>query len=158
MTMSLFPFVQWVAHTGVGIAMRKSTILFPAVEVAHVLGLTLLLGSVLAVDMRLLGAGIKRQSASTVAVSVSPVFWTGLALALGTGLVLFVGEPVKCFYNAAFWWKMGLLLAAIVFHLTLFRRISRADGGSAIARRSAAILSLTLWFGVGVAGRVIGFI
>jgi hypothetical protein len=156
--MTLFPFFQWVAKTSVGIAMRKSTILFPAVEVVHVLGLTLLLGSVLAVNMRLLGGGIKRQSVTTVAESISPVFWAGLALALGTGLILFVGEPVKCFYNAAFWWKMGLLLAAVAFHLTLFRWISRNEGAGAVVQRSAAVLSLSLWFGVGVAGRVIGFI
>jgi hypothetical protein len=158
MTMTLYPFFDWVAHTGVGIAMRKSTFLFPAVEVAHVLGLTLLLGSVLTVDMRLLGGGIKRQPPSAVAVSISPVFWAGLALAIGTGLILFIGEPVKCFYNAAFWWKMGLLLAAVVYHLTAFRWISRVDSGSAAAQRAAAILSLSLWFGVGIAGRVIGFI
>jgi hypothetical protein len=158
MTMSLYPLFNWVGHTGIGIAMRKSTFLFPAVEVVHVLGLTLLLGSVLAVDMRLLGGGIKRQSTATVAQSISPVFWAGLALALGTGLVLFIGEPVKCFYNAAFWWKMGLLLAAVTFHLTLFRWISRSESARPVAQRSAAILSLTLWFGVGIAGRVIGFI
>jgi len=151
-------FPQWVAHTGLGLVMRKSTILFPAIEVVHVLGLTLLLGSILATDMRLLGAGLRRQSAPEVAASLAPLFWIGLATALTTGVLMFVGEPVKCFFNEAFWWKMGLLAAAILFHLTLFRWASRSETLEPRWRKSAAAVSLALWFGVGVAGRVIGFI
>jgi hypothetical protein len=156
--MSFMSVAQWVAHTGLGIAIRKSTFVFPAVEVVHVLGLTLLLGSILAMDLRLLGAGMRKQSAAEVAVLLAPLFWTGLGLALATGTILFIGEPVKCFFNEAFWWKMGLLAAALLFHLTLFRWASRSDGLPPVAYRSAAVLSLGLWFGVGVAGRVIGFI
>jgi hypothetical protein len=151
-------FPQWVAHTGLGIAMRKSTILFPAIEVVHVLGLTLLLGSILAMDMRLLGAGLRRQSVPEVSAGLSPMFWVGLSAALTTGILMFVGEPVKCFFNEAFWWKMGLLAAALLFHLTLFRWASRSETLRPAWRKSVAAVSLALWFGVGVAGRVIGFI
>ena len=59
-------FPQWIAHTALGVAIRKSTILFPSIEVAHVLSLTLLLGSILAMDLRLLGAGIRRQPTAEV--------------------------------------------------------------------------------------------
>ncbi len=151
-------FPQWVAHTSLGIAMRKSTILFPTIEVLHVFGLTLLLGSILATNLRLFGSGMRRQSVPEVAVGLSPMFWTGLAATLATGLIMFVGEPVKCFDNEAFWWKMGLLVAAILYHLTFFRGASRSERLAPAWRRSAAVVSLTLWFGVGVAGRVIGFI
>jgi hypothetical protein len=154
----LTSFPQWVAHTGLGIAIRKSTLVFPAVEVVHVLGLTLLLGSILAVNMRLLGAGLRRQTPAEVATLLTPLFWTGLGIALATGIIMFVGEPVKCFFNEAFWWKMGLLVAAIAFHLTLFRWAARSQTSGPLLQKSAAVVSLTLWFGVGVAGRVIGFI
>jgi hypothetical protein len=156
--MSLATFPQWVSHTALGIAIRKSTFVFPAVEVIHVLGLTLLLGSILAVNMRLLGVGLRRQSSPEIATALTPMFWTGLIIALTTGIIMFVGEPVKCFFNEAFWWKMGLLAAAIAFHLTVFRCVSRREDFGAAARKSVAVLSLSLWFGVGIAGRVIGFI
>lgn len=151
-------FPVWVSHTGIGLAMRKSTILFPSIEVVHVLGLTLLLGSILATDMRLLGVGLRRQSPAEITTGLSPLFWTGLIAAVSTGVLMFVGEPVKCFFNEAFWWKMGLLAAAILFHLTLFRCASRSEAVSPAWRKTAGALSLALWFGVGVAGRVIGFI
>ncbi len=152
----LFPL--WVAHTGLGIAMRKSTLLFPAIEVMHVLGLTLLLGSILATNLRLFGVGMRRQSVPEVAVGLSPMFWTGLATTIITGVIMFVGEPMKCFDNEAFWWKMGLLATAVVYHLTIFQGVSRSDRIGPVLQRSVAVASLTLWFGVGVAGRVIGFI
>ena len=151
-------FPQWVAHTSLGTVMRKSTLLFPTIEVIHVFGLTLLLGSILATNLRLFGVGLRRQSVPEVAVGLSPMFWTGLATSIVTGVIMFVGEPMKCFDNEAFWWKMGLLAAAIVYHLTIFQGVSRSDRLGPTARKSVAAASLTLWFGVGVAGRVIGFI
>ncbi len=156
--MTFLPFFQWISDTGPGILIRKSTYAFPVLEVLHLMGLTLLLGVVLTLDLRLLGVGLRRQTAPVVVQSLSPAFWAGLALTLVSGTILFIGEPVKCFFNAAFWWKMGLLIAALVVQTLLFRRAARSPIESARTGRLIAILSLALWSSVGLAGRAIGFI
>jgi len=156
--MTLQAVFKFFEDTQLGVFLRKSTYAFPAIEVVHVLGLTLLLGAVLIVDLRLLGAGMRRQSISQVSRSMTPLFWGALVVTLITGATLFLGEAVKCFFNEAFWWKMSLLVLALLFHVTLFRKICLADGKGLIGGKAAAIISLSLWFGVGLAGRVIGFI
>jgi hypothetical protein len=156
--MSLLPVFEWVAKTPLGVAIAKSTYFFPVVEVLHLLGLSLLLGVVLAVDLRLLGVTLKRQSASAVVNSLAPAYWIGLALALATGTLLFVGEPLKCFFNEAFWWKMALLVLALIAQAILFLQIALPRAPAHGVQKLIAALSLGLWFSVGVAGRAIGFI
>jgi hypothetical protein len=156
--MSLLPIFEWVAKTPVGVAIAKSTYFFTVVEVLHLLGLSLLLGVVLALDLRLLGVTLRRQSASAVASSLAPAFSIGLIVAVFTGTCLFVGEPLKCFFNEAFWWKMGLLALALATQAVLFRQMTRPKAPVLAAQKAIAVASLSLWFGVGVAGRVIGFI
>lgn len=60
-------------------------------------------------------------------------------------------------WSAAYWLEMELLLVALVFHFTLYRRVTSRDDAPAALRALTAVLSLLLWFGVGVAGRAIGF-
>jgi hypothetical protein len=156
--MSPLSAFQWVANTGVGVAVRKSTYAFPVVEVVHLLGLTLLLGVVLTLDLRLLGLGPRRQNAAVLASDLAPAFWSGLTLTLLSGAILFIGEPIKCFYNGAFWWKMSLLAGALVIQSVLFHRLRGVGSSAPGLQKAIAGLSLALWLSVGVAGRVIGFI
>jgi hypothetical protein len=156
--MSLLPAFEWVSKTPLGEAIAKSTYFFPVVEVLHLLGLSLLLGVVLAVDLRLLGVVMRRQSAAVVVKSLAPAFWTGLGVALATGTLLFVGEPIKCFFNEAFWWKMALLVLAMAGQAILFLGLTTPKQTLFSAQKVIAALSLGLWFSVGVAGRAIGFI
>jgi hypothetical protein len=155
---SLLTVFQAISNTPPGLIVRKSTFIFPAVEVAHLLSLTLLLGAVLALDLRLLGVGLTRQKPSQIAGALSPILWLGAGLAIVTGTILFVGEPVKCFYNAAFWWKMSLLAVAVIFQFSLFARVANDDRESVFLHKAVAVTSLALWFSVGFAGRAIGFI
>jgi hypothetical protein len=127
------------------------------VEVVHLLGLTLLLGSVLMVNLRLLGLTMKRQTVSDVVRGARPLLWLGVAIALISGTLLFLTEAVKCYYNIAFWYKMSFLCAAILFQLIaqnrLLVKLPPRPGLRAIAG-----ISLVLWFGVGIAGRAIAFV
>jgi hypothetical protein len=77
---------------------------------------------------------------------------------IGSGILLFFGEPMKLYGNAAFHVKMLLLFLALVFQFTLFRRLSGAREASGMLPKFAGVLSLVLWFGVGLAGRGIGFL
>jgi hypothetical protein len=156
--MSLLNTFHWFEATRIGTYGRRSTYFFPAVEVVHLLGLTMLLGTVLVLNLRLLGATMRRQSIADIARATTPLLWTGVALAVGSGLLLFLAEAIKCYYNAAFWYKMGLLSSAIVFQLAVHRRMSATPVASAARIKGTAAVSLILWFGVAVAGRAIAFV
>lgn len=156
--MSLLHTFHWFETTGIGTYGRHSSYFFPVVEVVHLLGLTLLLGAVLVLNLRLLGTIMRRQPIPDIARAISPLLWIGVALAVGSGLLLFLTEAVKCYYNVAFWYKMGLLLSAIVFQFAAQQRLSASLPTSSALPKAVAAISLLLWFGVGVAGRAIAFV
>lgn len=136
---------------------RRSSLFFPVIEVVHLMGLTLLLGNVLFVNLRLLGLTMRRQSVPDVLRAARPLLWLGASIAVASGSLLLLTEAVKCYYNIAFWYKMGLLAGAISFQFALERRLlakplSRPQLGA------IAVASLLLWFGVGIAGRAIAFV
>jgi hypothetical protein len=156
--MSLLSTFHWLEATGIGTYGRRSSYFFPAIEVIHLLGLTLLLGSVLVINLRLLGATMRRQPIADVARATSRLLWLGATLSVASGLFLFLTEAVKCYYNVAFWYKMGFLLSAVVFQLGMHWWLNGAPSTSRRLVKCIAALSLTLWFGVAVAGRAIAFI
>lgn len=157
--MSLRPWFVALAHSSLGQFMQNSRWGFAAVEAVHLLALTLLGGSVLVLDLRLLGLILRRESPRVLNRDLSRVLLSSLAILVLTGIALVSEEALKCYNNAAFRWKMALLAAAVLFYFTLYRRVVLSLGGAAtLASRVTAVISLSLWLGVGVAGRAIGLI
>lgn len=138
---------------------RDSTWMFAVVEILHLLGLTVLLGSLVVLHLRLLGWGMRRQPVSQLAGELAPWIRGGLAFTVATGVPLFLSEAMKCYRSPPFAVKMLLLSLAIVSHLVIFRQALRMDVSTRLPlwSRPAACISLALWFGVGLAGRAIGF-
>jgi hypothetical protein len=157
--MSLLPFFQWCYDTPVGEAVRESTWLFPAIEAFHLLGLGLTVGSVLLVDLRLLGAGLRKESVAQLSAGAQPWLIAGVILMFASGIPLFLSESIKCYYSFPFWVKMTSLLLVIVFTFAVRRSVTRTDVASdrPISGRLTAVISLLLWFGVAWGGRWIGF-
>ncbi|MGO4213568.1 DUF6644 family protein [Terriglobus sp. 2YAB30_2] len=148
-----------LAHSSLGQFMQNSRWGFAAVEAVHLLALTLLGGSVLVLDLRLLGLILRRESPRTLNRDLSRVLLSSLAILVLTGIALVSEEALKCYYNAAFRWKMALLAAAVLFYFTLYRRVVLSLGSAAtLTSRVTAVISLSLWLGVGIAGRAIGLI
>jgi hypothetical protein len=87
--MSLLEFFQWCETTAAGTAIRDSPWAFAAIESVHLLGLAVIGGSVLLVDLRLLGLGLKRQPVRALARDVQPWLMSSLAVMLTTGVGLF---------------------------------------------------------------------
>ena len=154
----LLPFFQWCDSTAVGQAIRDSRVLFPIIESVHLLALTVLLGTILVLNLRLLGLGLRRQPLPLVARSLAPLtFWSLIAM-LATGSLLFCSEALKCYDSPPFLVKMVALFLAIVFHWTVFRQgVKSSTEPGRVRRIATAMLSLILWFGVATAGRAIGF-
>lgn len=153
------PFFDWYAHTRLAHAMSDSKVLIAAAQIVHLVGMTLLIGTIMMVDLTMLGWGIRRHPVARVAEELRP--WTagGLVIMFLTGPLNLASESMKC-YNATFFWiKMGLLIVAIVFHFTVHRRITMADPPvSGFRAGLVACVSLTLWFGIALAAKFIGFI
>ena len=157
--MSLLPFFQWCYQTAVGEAIRESTWLFPLIEAFHLVGLGLTAGSVLIVDLRLLGVGLSRQPVAQLSAAVEPWLLGSVTLMFASGIPLFLSESMKCYYSFAFWVKMTSLFLVLLFTFTLRRRVTRMNPTSdrPLLGRFTALISLGLWFGVAWGGRWIGF-
>ncbi len=157
--MSLLHLFQWFDSTTIGNIIRDSTYIFPVVEVVHLFGLTLLLGTLTITDLRMLGIGMRRQSVAEVATQLAPWSIWGAIVTIVSGILLFLSEAMKCYANAAFPWKMWLLLAGILLYLFVQRRITRVDARvSPALLKIVGVLSLVFWYGVAVAGRAIAFV
>lgn len=158
--MALYNIFDWFELTLIGTFIRDSVWLFPVIESFHLIGLAVLGGSVLIVDLRLLGLGVNQVSIPTVAKVCQPWFRFGIILMFSTGIPLFLSEATKCYYSPFFWIKMGALFFALVITFSLRRKIiSKTD--NVILRNwttcSIGLLSMSSWFTVSAAGRWIGF-
>jgi hypothetical protein len=156
--MSLLTFVEWCDATAVGVAIRSSTWAFPAIESFHLLALAVLGGTILLVDLRLCGLGLRRESPRELARDVQPWLLASLFVMLISGAMLFTSEALKCYDNLAFQVKIGALALALLFTFTVRQRVVMSAGGRpALTNKLVAGTSMTLWLAVGLAGRGIGF-
>jgi hypothetical protein len=157
--MSLQSFFLWCEHTVIGTTVRESIWLFPIIEVVHLLGLAILGGAILLVDLRLIGIGLHGVPVASLARAARPWLWGSLALTTGSGLVLFLSEALKCCENPAFWLKLAFLILALLFAATVRSRFTEDDaaGPLRLPARLAGAVSVVLWTGVAAAGRGIGF-
>lgn len=139
---------------------RDSKYGMPAVQSFHLMGLTVLLATVLLLDLRLVGLGMRDYGLYWLARQLKPWTLGAFAVVLTSGILMFLATPGKYIGNRPFRVKMALLCLALLFHFGVLRRFTKTD--SAARPRAVnvlvACLSLTLWFGVGWAGRAIAFI
>lgn len=154
----LLPFFEWCESLWLGQFVVGSNWLFPVIEAVHLLALSVLGGTVLMVDLRLMGFGLKSRSASELWRAARPWMIGALAMMIATGVPLFLSEPIKCYYNDSFWVKMTTLPIAIAFAFTIRSRVIQESVRNT-ARRQMLVgaLSIALWFTVAAAGRWIGF-
>jgi uncharacterized membrane protein YhdT len=153
----MLAFFQWCYQTDIGEAIRNSTWLFPVIEACHLLGLGVLAGTVLIVDLRLLGVGLRRAPVALLAADVAPWMFGSLIVMVVSGTLLFLSEAIKCYYSFPFWVKMTALVLAILFTFTIRRRATLTPADQAPPARLTALISLALWFTVAWGGRWIGF-
>jgi len=157
--MSLLDFCRWVQFSPPLVAMRSSPWLFPIIATIHLMGLALVGGSVLVVDLRLLGLGLRRQNVAQLARDAERWLLCGLVVSLPTGILLFMCFATKYYYLMFFWVKMTSLFLVLVFTFSVRRRVAMADETrmSPVWSKLVALISLSLWTTVAIGGRWIGF-
>ena len=161
--MDVQPLLQWLYDSPVGTAIRENGTLFPWIESVHVLSITLVVGSIFIVDLRLLGIASKGRAVSRLTGEVLPFTWIVFVLAAITGGLLFSSNAVKYAHNSFFLAKMSLLIVAflnmMVFHVITSRGIEHWDESPHPPARArwAGGVSMALWIAIIVCGRWIGF-
>lgn len=154
----LFPLFEWFENTPIGTVVRQSLWAFPVIEAVHLLGLCLLGGALLLVDLRLLGLGLTNQSIPELAAHAHRWLVAAVILMAVTGTLLFLSEAIKCYYNPSFWVKMTTLPIALTFTFFVRGRVVRRGTLDVTWRtRLTAAVSIALWLTVAAAGRWIGF-
>jgi hypothetical protein len=135
---------------------------WPIMETLHFIGLCMLLGGLLVIDLRLLG--YNRVIPAVASHDLLPIIYAGLAINTVTGILFFIGDPHRYFVNISFQFKMLLFvfagLNALWYQFKLSPRIDVLPAGSEMPSdaRIAGALSLGLWFGVLILGRLIPYL
>jgi hypothetical protein len=161
--MAVAGLVAWLADTAGSTALRESLHVYPLVETGHVLAIALFVGSIAMVDLRLLGVAFRTAPVSEMTQRVLPWTVAGFVMMAATGLMLFYAIPVRTYHSVWFRFKVGLMVAAAVnvwwFHHRIARGRARWDTAARppLAARLSAAISLVVWAGVIVTGRMIAY-
>ena len=161
--MSLLSLCQWLQQTPLSTGIRESVWTFPIIETTHLLSLAVSVGTILFVDLRLVGAGMKRVPVGDLISQLQPWTLGGFVVTFLTGLLLTLSEPLRCYYSMFFNIKLVLLallgINAFAFHRTVFRTVAKWGEGMPLPPRArmAGYISLTLWMAVIVLGRGIAY-
>jgi len=158
----LHAFCKTLEQLGFAQEIRESSWLFPTLETVHVVALAVVVGSIMSVDLRLLGRGLRNGPFTVLAREMLPWTWTAFVLASIAGFLMFASKAVTYAENGPFRVKLLLLaLAALnmaVFHRLGMRNVAEWESRQPpMAAKLAGGASLLLWIGVVAAGRWIGF-
>ena len=156
----LLPIFKWFDGSVMGNWVRDSRWIFPAIEAVHIVALALLFGAILMLNLRLLGLTLKSKPVAQLARELAPWIFVSLIIILASGILLFASEAMKAYASVPFQVKMLFLFAAMIFHYTIYWKLTRSSDGAigAVWGKLAAIVSILLWLGVGLGGRGIGFL
>ena len=161
--MNIHEFLRSLETSGLAAWIVGSLYAFPLIESFHVIGLSLVFGTIAILDLRLLGLASVRRPFATVASDVTKWTWAAFGLTAATGALMFVTNPVAYYQNLQFRFKIALLLLAglnlLIFNATAGRSVRLWNTAKAAppAGRLAGALSLVLWIGVIFLGRWVGF-
>jgi hypothetical protein len=159
--MNIVSTLEWVESTDLSTAIREGALLYPIIGGFHLLAIALFGGMLVMTDLRLLGWAMPRRTVSGVLEQFRVWKRAGFALVVLSGLLLAWAEPLKLYRSVSFWVKMGLLVSvaahALVFRKGVYENAKALDAGLTPLAKLAAALSLMLWAGLIVTGRLIAF-
>jgi hypothetical protein len=161
--MTMLSFCHWLERTPGAVAIGENMWVFGAIVSTHVLSLGVFFGTIVMLDLRLLGQGMRTTPISDLVERLLPWTRASFALMALSGALLIWTEAVKCYTSTSFRIKMALIILAginiLVFHRGTYRTAAAWDNAAGLPTRAklAGFLSLLLWTGVLVAGRAVGY-
>jgi hypothetical protein len=150
-------FLVWLEHTGIANAIRTTRWMYATFETAHYIGLSLLFGGIMLIDLRVLG--VARQLPLKSMIGLLPFVWVGFIINALTGSMLFIYGATSYGVNHAFWLKMAFILGAGLNALAFDLAVRRTGSAWVQADRPPshvkvfATLSFLLWLAVVATGR-----
>ena len=155
----MIDYFVWIASWPVSKAINESSWIFAVVQAFHLVSLGFLAGSLLLVDLRLLGRGFSTQPTARVARDARPWLIGSVVAMVLTGVPQFISLATKEFESPYFRWKMLMLLIALIFTFTIRKRVAYAPEGrfGGGVSKVVALVSIGLWTSVAINGRLIGF-
>jgi hypothetical protein len=155
----MYDYFAAIAAWPVSRAINESSWIFALIQALHLVALAFLAGAVLVVDLRLLGKGFSQQPIARVARDARPWLVASIIAMVLTGVPQFISLATKEFESPYFWNKMYFLVAALIFTFTIRARVAQAPEGrfGPAVGKAVALISIALWAGVAIEGRLIGF-
>jgi hypothetical protein len=161
--LSLLAWCQWLQQTPVAVRITESSWLFPVIEGSHILALSLSVGMIVLLDIRLLGLAFRSEAVSRIMQQLMPWSMTGFAVMFITGAFLFITQAGKAYGNAFFRTKLMFLLLlginAAVYQKKFYPNMAEWDlaGTTPAGARFCAGFSLIAWLVVIVCGRTMAY-
>lgn len=161
--MDIDAILKWLEGTALASRIRDGLYLFPMLESIHVIGLALVFGTILIIDLRLLGKASVGRRFKLMSADILKWTWAAFALTALTGSLMFTTNAAVYYHNFYFRTKMVLLVLAGInmlgFELTAARTLQAWDNAPSAPRAGKFVgaMSLALWIAIIFAGRFIGF-
>jgi len=139
-------------------ALNSAEWVFPTAEIFHIVGFGISIGTIAAVDLSLLGGGLRRKAAPRLLRETAPWTLTALTIVILAGLILFLTMPLDYLRNESFRFKIGALILAIIFNYTIHRKVASSENISPPLGILVGAVSLMLWVSVVGGGLFIAFV
>jgi hypothetical protein len=155
-------FAEWLSTTFLSVFIQNHySWMIPTIQSVHIAGIGVVLGSVLIIDLRILGWAGMDQTLRQTASRFAPWLTGALCLMLATGLLMVIGEPVRELVSFSFWLKMffvalGTMMAA-AFQIMVRRPESEETLGKRQSVKWLAILTFLIWVCIIILGRLIAY-
>ena len=157
------PVIEWLSQTPLSLAIQTRDWVVPTIQSVHIVAIGVVVASVFMIDLRVLGWGGRDQTLVETVDRFGPWLSWSLVVLLITGALMVVGEPARELLAFSFWLKMALVaigtLITAAFRVSVRRNERRWEESLVKGRitRSLAILTLFIWAGIIVLGRLIAY-
>jgi hypothetical protein len=154
---------EWVDTFPTGIEMRESANWFPALLTVHLISMCLFAGLIVMMDLRLMGIGNKETPFTEIQKRLFPWQILGISISAISGLMLVYMQPMRYYFNVFFWVKVMMMflagLNAMAFHSGTYNYVANWDRSTRMpfGAKLAALVSLAMWAGVVMCGRLIAY-
>lgn len=161
--MSGLGFCEWLENTSFAVSLKESAYVFPIVEGSHLLGMSVSVGLILLLDLRLLRLAFREEPVSRIWRQVVPWMTAGFALVFATGLALFAANATSAYGNPFFRLKLAFVAVAGVnafyYHIACYPRLAQWDAAAQVPRgpRIVAAVSIVCWALVIALGRTMAY-
>ena len=151
-------FFEWMEGSALSLLFQSAVWYSPIIQVMHLVAVAVFAGSLLVVDLRLLGTGLTGTPVRQVAKDAQPWLVGGLIALAITGTPTMASTSIKQYYSPFWWWKMEMLALGLIFIFTIRRQLLQSEAAEegGVWPKVVALVSMGLFLGVTIGARLIG--